>query len=88
MLSGVEHEVSSVMSTVSSAITETAQQHLNNPKEQPMTRGKHQIIVGDCLEELKKLETGTVHACVTSPPYFRPSLILSSRPSRQTEGNR
>jgi site-specific DNA-methyltransferase (cytosine-N4-specific) len=28
------------------------------------------IIEGDCLEELKKLPKGSVHCCVTSPPYW------------------
>ena len=35
-----------------------------------MTRGSHHIIVGDCLQELKKLPAESVHAVVTSPPYF------------------
>lgn len=29
-----------------------------------------QIIVGDCLEELKKLPDESVNCCVTSPPYW------------------
>jgi site-specific DNA-methyltransferase (cytosine-N4-specific) len=28
------------------------------------------IIVGDCLEELRKLPENSVHCCVTSPPYW------------------
>lgn len=29
-----------------------------------------QIITGDCREQLKTLPAGSVHVCVTSPPYF------------------
>lgn len=29
------------------------------------------IIIGDCIKELKKLPSNSVHCCVTSPPYFR-----------------
>ncbi len=29
-----------------------------------------QLIQGDCLDKLKKLESGIVQTCVTSPPYF------------------
>lgn len=28
------------------------------------------ILVGDCLERLRDLPDGSVHTCVTSPPYF------------------
>lgn len=28
------------------------------------------VEVGDCLEVLKGMESGSVHCCVTSPPYF------------------
>jgi DNA modification methylase len=28
------------------------------------------LIHGDCLEEMHKLDTGTVQMCVTSPPYY------------------
>lgn len=28
------------------------------------------IINGECLEELKKLEEGSIHCCITSPPYY------------------
>jgi DNA modification methylase len=28
------------------------------------------LILGNCLEELKKLPDNSVHSCVTSPPYF------------------
>ncbi len=28
-----------------------------------------QILCGDCLEILRTLESGSVHCCVTSPPY-------------------
>lgn len=30
----------------------------------------HRIIQGDCREALKQIEDGSVHTCVTSPPYF------------------
>ena len=29
-----------------------------------------EIIVGDCLESLRKMPSESVHCCVTSPPYF------------------
>lgn len=29
-----------------------------------------QILVGDCRETLRTIPAGSVHACVTSPPYF------------------
>jgi DNA modification methylase len=28
------------------------------------------VYVGDCLEQLKKLPDDSVHACITSPPYY------------------
>ena len=28
------------------------------------------ILVGDCVEQMRHLEPGSVHTCVTSPPYF------------------
>lgn len=28
------------------------------------------IIVGDCLESMRRMEAGSVQTCVTSPPYF------------------
>ena len=28
------------------------------------------ILNGDCLDVLPTLEAGSVHTCVTSPPYF------------------
>ena len=28
------------------------------------------IIVGDCVEELRKMQSASVHCCVTSPPYW------------------
>lgn len=30
----------------------------------------HQILVGDCLELLRKMPNQSVHCCVTSPPYY------------------
>lgn len=29
-----------------------------------------QILVGDCRDTLKTIKSGSVHACITSPPYF------------------
>lgn len=29
------------------------------------------IHVGDCLDAMRRMDTGTVQTCVTSPPYFR-----------------
>lgn len=34
-----------------------------------MVKTEHKIITGDCLEELKKLPSNSVHLAVTSPPY-------------------
>jgi len=28
------------------------------------------VIIGDCRDKLREMETGSVHTCVTSPPYF------------------
>ena len=28
------------------------------------------ILVGDCREQLRAIPDGSVHCCVTSPPYF------------------
>ena len=30
-----------------------------------------QVLVGDCMEALQSLPEGSVHCCVTSPPYYR-----------------
>jgi DNA modification methylase len=30
----------------------------------------YEVMVGDCLEELKKLPSNHFHSCITSPPYF------------------
>lgn len=30
----------------------------------------HRIILGDCIEGMKTLPEGSVHTCITSPPYF------------------
>lgn len=30
----------------------------------------YQVLVGDCIEQMKTLEDQSVHCCVTSPPYF------------------
>lgn len=34
------------------------------------TLSDFQLIIGDCLEELKKLPDQHVHCCITSPPYW------------------
>lgn len=31
---------------------------------------KYEILVGDCLESLRRMPDQAVHCCVTSPPYF------------------
>ena len=31
---------------------------------------ENKIIQGDCLESLKKLESGSIQCCITSPPYW------------------
>ena len=36
-----------------------------------MTRPTPRILIGDCRETLKALAPGSVHACVTSPPYWQ-----------------
>ena len=35
-----------------------------------MNRGRHTILLGDCLQTLSQIEPGTVQCAVTSPPYF------------------
>jgi DNA modification methylase len=30
----------------------------------------NQILIGDCIESMRKLETGSIQTCVTSPPYY------------------
>lgn len=37
-----------------------------------------EIIVGDCLESLRKMPSESVHCCVTSPPYFGLRQYLSN----------
>lgn len=32
--------------------------------------GSHRIIIGDCMEGMKSLPDGSVHCCITSPPYW------------------
>lgn len=32
--------------------------------------GEYRLLQGDCLDVLPTLEAGSVHCCVTSPPYF------------------
>lgn len=34
------------------------------------TDGQPRLIHGDCLTELEKLDRGTIHLVITSPPYF------------------
>ncbi|WP_336855971.1 site-specific DNA-methyltransferase [Sinomonas albida] len=36
-----------------------------------MGEPRNRILVGDALTELRKLETGSIDQCLTSPPYFR-----------------
>ena len=31
---------------------------------------EYKILVGDCIEKLRELDDGSVHTCVTSPPYY------------------
>lgn len=31
---------------------------------------KYQVLVGDAIDQLKTIESETVHCCVTSPPYY------------------
>ena len=35
-----------------------------------MERGTHKLLIGDCRESLRSLPAGSVHCCVSSPPYF------------------
>ena len=28
------------------------------------------LLIGDCVESMRSMEAGSVHCCVTSPPYF------------------
>ena len=30
----------------------------------------YEVIEGDCLEVMRGMEAGSVHCCVTSPPYY------------------
>jgi DNA modification methylase len=32
--------------------------------------GNDKILLGDCIEQLKTLESDSIHCCVTSPPYW------------------
>ena len=53
---------------------------------EPMKRGEHRIIVGDCLSEMAKLPAGTFHACMTSPPYFAlRSYLPAGHPDKERE---
>jgi DNA modification methylase len=31
-------------------------------------KNQNQILIGDCLESMRKLEAGSVQTCITSPP--------------------
>jgi len=31
---------------------------------------RNQILVGDCIERMRELPAGSVHCCITSPPYW------------------
>lgn len=35
-----------------------------------MTQTQHRILVGDCIAMMRTLPDQSVHACITSPPYF------------------
>lgn len=37
---------------------------------EPMIKELEPLLVGDCLGSLRLLSAGSVHTCVTSPPYF------------------
>lgn len=37
---------------------------------EPMIKELEPLLVGDCLGSLRMLSAGSVHTCVTSPPYF------------------
>lgn len=51
-----------------------------------MSRGNHQVIVGDCMTELAKLPANHFHACMTSPPYFAlRSYLPSGHPDKDKE---
>ena len=30
----------------------------------------YDVLVGDCIAGMRTLEAGSVHTCITSPPYF------------------
>jgi len=32
---------------------------------------KNKVVLGDCIEELKKLDSNSVDLIVADPPYFR-----------------
>lgn len=35
-----------------------------------MTEPTHRVLIGDCRESMRSLPAGSVHCCVTSPPYW------------------
>lgn len=37
---------------------------------EPMIKELEPLLVGDCIGSLRQLSAGSVHTCVTSPPYF------------------
>jgi DNA modification methylase len=43
---------------------------LANVRGQNNSNMEYKILQGDCVEQLKTMEAGSVHTCVTSPPYF------------------
>jgi hypothetical protein len=49
---------------------------------------KWHVECADALVGLKEMEAGTVHTCVTSPPYFRPSELRHQRANRHREDSR
>lgn len=51
-----------------------------------MTRGKHQILIGDNRQTLPTIQPGTVQAAITSPPYFRlRSYLPKDHPGKSLE---
>ena len=43
---------------------------MSNKQENNLLYERINLMVGDCVESMKKMESGSVQCCVTSPPYF------------------
>ena len=43
---------------------------MSNKKENNLLDERINLMVGDCVESMKKMESAIVQCCVTSPPYF------------------